>query len=368
MKLKKLYLKNGLTGWNVGEVIFDNLTLLVGASGVGKTQILHALSSLARIAQGTSNNGIEWSLTFEQNGLSYTWSGAFETILSDSEDVFNFKEQKYKILQESLLVGENEIIRRNLEQLVYMGKPTVKLDASQSAIELLKAEENVAPVANGFRHLYQLTTEESLGISISPYLKTNEESLDLRAIKDKEHLTPFDKLFLLKKNKLVEFEEIAEKFEEIFPLVEEIDFAIGSYFNERPFPILKIKEKNVDSWILQPNISSGMHRTLVQIITLALADDGDVILIDEFENGLGVNCINQLADLILEPDADIQVVMTSHHPYIINAIPFNKWKIVTREASSVKVHTAAELKIGLHSKHDAFMQLIQTSAYKTGML
>lgn len=367
MKLKKLYFKNGLTGWNVEEVNFDNLTLLVGASGVGKTQILRALSSLARIAQGKSENGIEWSLTFEQDGLNYTWSGAFETILSDLEDVFNFKEQKYKILQESLLVGENEIIRRNPEQLVYMGKPTVKLDASQSVIELLEAEENVLPVARGFRHLYQLTTE-SLGISISPYLKTNEEPLDLRAIKDKKFLTPFDKLFLLKKNKLVEFEEIAEKFKEIFPLVEEIDFAIGSYFNERPFPILKIKEKNVDSWILQPNISSGMHRTLVQVITLVLADDGDVILIDEFENGLGVNCINQLADLILEPDADIQVVMTSHHPYIINAIPFNKWKVVTREASCVKVHTAAELNIGLRSKHDAFMQLIQTSAYKTGIL
>lgn len=367
MKLKKLFYKNNLTGWNVEEVKFDNLTLLVGASGVGKTQILHALSSLARIAQGDSENGIEWELSFVQNGIGYIWAGKFEIVTSDIEDVYNFKAQTYKILQESLLVGEEEIIRRDQDQLMFGGKPTVKLDACKSAIELLKAEEEMAPVYRGFKHLYQLTTDR-LGISLSPYLKKNEDVADLGTIKEQELLNPFDKLFLLKRNNLPEFNVIKEQFMEIFPLVEEIDFAVGSFFNEKPFPILKIKEKNVDSWILQPNISSGMRRTLAQIITLVLADDGDIVLIDEFENGLGVNCINQLAELILDPDSDIQVIMTSHHPYIINAIPFNKWKVVTREASNVSVHTAAELNIGQHSKHDAFMQLIQTSAYKTGVL
>lgn len=367
MKLKNLFFRNNLTGWNVKDVRFDNLTLLVGASGVGKTQILHALSSLSRVAQGDSENGIEWELSFEQNGVNYIWAGKFETVESDVEDVFNFKAQTYKLLQESLLVGEEELICRDQDRLMFGGKPTVRLDACKSAIELLKAEEEMAPVHRGFKHLYQLTTDR-LGISLSPYLKKNEEVVDLGKIKELEVLNPFDKLFLLRRNNLPEFDVIKEQFMEIFPLVEGIDFAVGSFFNGKPFPILKIKEKNVDSWILQPNISSGMRRTLAQIITLVLADDGDIVLIDEFENGLGVNCINQLAELILDPDSDIQVIMTSHHPYIINAIPFNKWKVVTRVASHVSVHTAAELNIGQHSKHDAFMQLIQTSAYKTGML
>lgn len=119
-------------------------------------------------------------------------------------------------------------------------------------------------------------------------------------------------------------------------------------------------------WINQSDISAGMMRTLLQIITLVLANDGDVIMIDEFENGLGVNCINELADLIMEPEADIQVVMTSHHPYIINAIPVKDWKILTRNGSDVHVHTAEELHIGEHSKHEAFMQLLQTPEYRTG--
>ena len=367
MKLKRLYFKNNLTGWNVRKVEFDYLTLLVGASGVGKTQILHALSSLARIAQGDSENGVEWEVMFELNGKEYTWAGEFETVKSDAEDVYNFKQSKYNILRETLVADLKKIVCRNSEELVYNDKPTVKLDSSKSAIELLKAEDFIAPVAKSFHHLYQLQVG-NIGISMSPIVHNMEEKLDLKSIKEKAALAPFDKLFLLKKNKLQEFEDIKKQFIEIFPLVEDVDFAIATYFNDVPFPILKIKEKDVDSWILQPNISSGMRRTLAQIVTLALADNGDVILIDEFENGLGVNCINQLAELILDPDADIQVIMTSHHPYIINTIPFNKWKVVTRKASDVSVHTAAELNIGIHSKHEAFMQLIQTSAYKTGVL
>lgn len=367
MKLKRLYFKNKLTGWRVKEVDFDNLTLLVGASGVGKTQILQALSSLAKIARGDSANGAEWELVFGLDGKEYTWAGEFEAVKSDAEIVYNFKHPKYNMLQESLTVDSKQIVSRHAEQLVYNDAPTVKLDTSKSVIDLLKAEDLIAPVAKGFHRLYQLQGND-IGITISPVTSDTETPLGLNAIKEKAFLSPFDKLFLLKKNNLQEFGFVKQQFMEIFPLVEDVDFAITTFFNELPLPVLKIKERNVDSWILQPNISAGMRKTLAQIVTLALADDGDVILIDEFENGLGVNCINQLAELILDPEADVQVIMTSHHPYIINTIPFNKWKVVTRRASDVSVHTAAELNIGNHSRHEAFMQLIQTSAYKTGIL
>lgn len=368
MKLKRLYFRNNLTGWNVKNVDFDNLTLLVGASGVGKTQILHALSSLAKIAKGDSVNGAVWNVVFELDGKEYTWAGEFETATSDIEDVSNIKHPKYNIIRETLVQKTlQEIIRRDSEQLIYKGTPTVKLDSTKSAIELLKEEDLVLPVFNGFVHLYELRADD-IKIRISPVMSRAEEIYDLKAIKERTTLSSFEKLFLLKKNNLQEFDAVKEQFKEIFPLVEDVDFSIAPLFNDVSLPVLKIKEKNVDSWILQPNISAGMRRTLAQIVTLALADDGDVILIDEFENGLGVNCINQLAELVLDPEADIQVVMTSHHPYIINTIPFNKWKVVTRRASDVSVHTAAELNIGNRSRHEAFMQLIQTSAYKTGTL
>nr|WP_293102352.1 hypothetical protein [Okeania sp. SIO2F4] len=53
------------------------------------------------------------------------------------------------------------------------------------------------------------------------------------------------------------------------------------------------------NWILSPHISSGMLKTLMYISELYLSPEGSVILIDEFENSLGVNCLDSVTDLIL---------------------------------------------------------------------
>ena len=369
MRLRKLFYKNNTTGWNVNEVRFDRLTLLVGASGVGKTQILRAINSLKTIANGHSVNGAEWEVEFVENGASYSWSGCFDKLKPKIEDIYHFTETDCAVLRETLLVDNRIVIERNNSVITYEGNPTVKLDANKSVVDLLKEEENVAPVANAFQKIYYFLDSDESGLKISPSVDVAQKAkLNVKQVKKQKGLSPFEKLFLLKINGLEEYQCILDDFKSIFPLVEDIDFAIGAFFNDLTIPILKIKEKDVDSWIFQQDVSSGMLRTLSQIVMLTLADSGDVFLIDEFENGLGVNCINQLADLVMNPSEDIQVIMTSHHPYIINTIPFECWKIVTRSGCDVTVHSADELNIGIRSKHEAFMQLLQSNAYKTGRL
>ena len=183
-----------------------------------------------------------------------------------------------------------------------------------------------------------------------------------------ERIPSLLKLYLLYKEQNDIFEDIENMFKKIFPLVEKIEFEIKDVNNRETMPILKIKERDVERWIYQESISSGMFRTLLQIIMISIAEDGDIILIDEFENSLGVNCIDSVADMVRFPNNDIQFIITSHHPYIINNIDFKNWKIVTRNGSRVSVHSPEELHIGHHSKHDAFIQLIQTDAYQKGIL
>lgn len=368
MKIRTLSFKNNVSGWNVKNIHFDNLTLFVGASGVGKTQILRAIGSLKKIVNGDSVNGAEWAIEFEENGIIYCWKGAFNALETSLEDIYHFKNSEAVVLYETLEINSKTIIDRKKTEIEYDGKPIVKLDANKSAISLLKEEELISPVLNAFRKVQILNSNES-GLILTPSINEKRKAkLDIREIKNEKNLSAIEKLFLLKVNKLQEFDDIFQNFKEIFPLVEDLDFAIGSFFNDLACPILKIKENGVKSWIFQPDISSGMLRTLSQITMLTLAEDGDVFLIDEFENGLGVNCINQLAEMIMYPMEDVQVIMTSHHPYIINTIPFECWKIVTRSASDVTIHTAEEFNIGDHSHHEAFMQLIQSSAYKKGSL
>lgn len=366
MRIKSITYIDHLTGWNIQDLKFDYLTLLVGASGVGKTKILRAILDVAKIARGKSCNGVEWKVTFEQASLEYIWSGQFELTPEDDVNFFEKGENNYIILKEELICGGQRVVERDKNKLLFLGNETVKLDAAQSVIVLLKEEPIIKPVTSAFIQIYQLENANE-GIRVSPSLsKKREQIKDILSVHDSRFLLPVEKLFVLHKNGLQEFNDIKSIFMNIFPLVEDIDFTKERFFDGTVIPLLKIKEKGVSSWIMQNEISSGMFRTLSQITILVLAQDGDVILIDEFENGLGVNCIDRLAEQIIEPEKDVQVIMTSHHPYIINNIPFKRWKIVTRTTSDVSVLSADDLKIGEHSKHEAFMQLIQTKAFKTG--
>jgi AAA15 family ATPase/GTPase len=99
-----------------------------------------------------------------------------------------------------------------------------------------------------------------------------------------------------------------------------------------------------------------MFKTLMYISQLYLSPNNSVILIDEFENSLGVNCIDSVTELILN-NQNSQFIITSHHPYIINNISPAFWKIVTRQGSLVTVKNAQDFHIS-NSRQKAFIDLI----------
>jgi len=106
----------------------------------------------------------------------------------------------------------------------------------------------------------------------------------------------------------------------------------------------------------------------MHLIELALAPDGTVVLIDEIENSLGLNCLPQLSEYFLERSRDLQFIITSHHPYIINAIPPEQWRVVTREGSEVTVRDRSSI-IGLQtlSAQDSFTLLTNLDEYREGI-
>ncbi len=79
----------------------------------------------------------------------------------------------------------------------------------------------------------------------------------------------------------------------------------------------------------------------MHIAELYLCSDSTLILIDEFENSLGINCIDELTNSIVTAERNLQFIITSHHPYIINNIDYTHWKVVTRKAGAVVAHSAS---------------------------
>lgn len=368
MRIKRFSYKDNITGWNINDIEFSKFTLLVGASGVGKTLILKAIQTLAAIARGRSGNGIEWNVLFSIKGVDYEWSGAFTPDESEYARMIRKKNPSIPVVYESLRKGTETLVSRDSNGILFRDIRTVKLEATKSIIALLKEEDEIHPIYDAFQNITKLDNTMSR-VSFSAGSVFDQAKVEtFEDVRRMRFLYPIDKLFMLFKFNLPEFEEIKKDFHSVFPSVTDIRFTIENVLEDVSSPVLQIKEEGVEPWILYQNISSGMLRTLSQMVLLKLAHGGDVVLIDEFENSLGVNCIDQVAESILDLDDDVQFIITSHHPYIINSIGYEKWKIVTRQGSDVTVHTAEELGIGAHSNHEKFMQLVQLSAYKTGKL
>ena len=121
----------------------------------------------------------------------------------------------------------------------------------------------------------------------------------------------------------------------------------------------EIQENGLEDWIPQQRISSGMFRTLIFLIEVISAPKESVILIDEFENSLGINCMAELTDFLLDKSPDVQFILTSHHPYIINNIPWKTWQIVSKSGNKVRVKKASDIPaLDTASSLDKFTQLI----------
>jgi predicted ATPase len=380
MRISNLTYKDKALKWELEKAEFETLTLLVGASGVGKTQILNSILKLKGIANGKSISGIYWKIQFETlNGNNYLWEGEFENkgdVDYDDNDDDEIKRNKPSILFEILtLNNEHQIINRTPEFILFNGSKTVKLPNQQSVIYLLKEEELVKPAFEGFgKILFSDQTEstrEAYRIKFSDTQKLLKSIKNIRQIQESKEDIRI-KLFLAYKNAPKVFEIIRERYIGIFPQVEDIkvepldqdDDDVPFFYKEYPF--IQIKEKGIDKWIKQHNISSGMFRSLIHISEIYLCNEGSVFLIDEFENSLGINCINELTNDILSSKRKTQFIITSHHPYIINNVDYTYWKLVTRTKGVVKTHKPEKFKIG-KSKHDAFMQLIQLEQYQTGL-
>ena len=377
MKIKSLTYKNYLREWEFDEVQFDNLTLLVGISGVGKTQILKSIIELKKIAFGEQSNGIEWEINFESSSdINFKWIGKFEVIekINDSNFIFSDedeekKREKPKILFEKLYKNDILIIDRNAEITLFKGNKMPKFDASESIIKILKEEDEIKPAYEAFQKVIfrdHTTNETSLRIRRPDFVEKAKEKIKNLADLRNSNFDTFDKFLLVKSIDSELYDEIKERFIDVFNQVE--DLSIEPNTEDYPFAVttVRIKEHGVNKWIDQEKISSGMMRTLRHICEMFLRSDGTLILIDEFENSLGLNCINVLSNDLLSENRRLQFIATSHHPYVIDKIPHTCWKIVTRYAGKIHVYGTEKFELE-KSSHENFVKVANLPQYREGI-
>jgi AAA domain, putative AbiEii toxin, Type IV TA system len=400
MRIEKLYYRNHVTGWELSTMEFGDVNLLVGVSGVGKTKILEVIRSLQEIALISTRiysnsflNGGEWDVTFSTSSdTQYRWCGKFNTFknvyASNESWSSTFKniytsdessempdsriEQNEPEIEVERLYLNEKIIASRIDGITKFEEiRTPKLPPSESLLKIFRAEEKIIPLIDGLLLIIDSqvqSPERWTSSSVSNRIK----GLSLSDIRN-ENGTLMDRIGLLEINHREIFNQIKADFISVFSqvedfkiIIEQLRFGWTVSDETRPVFSLELKEIGVDRWITQSNLSMGMLKTLAHIVEIYLLAEGSILLIDEFENSLGVNCIDVVTEL-LNDRKDIQFIITSHHPYIINKIPMQYWKIITRKGSIVTATDATDYEELSGSRHKLFTQLINLPDYTEGI-
>jgi predicted ATPase len=371
MKIQSFKFSNHKENWHIKEVKFEDLNLLVGGSGVGKTRILKALNLICDIAKGRNRNldDLEWSINFSHLGQNYRWELKSSSI--KNEEIFiNLNEsEQTEIVYEKLVRydddSEIEILLRSGLDSKFNNEKLPKLKRTESAITLLSEEDLIIPVRQAFKQLifnFETRQKWMIGLGYDPAKMELLDEIKLNAYDFQEYFAgdpPVLKAFCLQKFFPHLFNEIKEYYIDIFPELKDVRVSSKRDSDGDFLLFFEIQENGLEDWIPQQRISSGMFRTLIFLIEVISAPKESVILIDEFENSLGINCMAELTDFLLDKSPDVQFILTSHHPYIINNIPWKTWQIVSKSGNKVRVKKASDIPaLDTASSLDKFTQLI----------
>jgi hypothetical protein len=379
--------------WYLNEVSFSDFNLLVGVSGVGKTQILNALGSIKSAATGNAgrSNGCKWRIKLQSEGSVFVWEAEvslvprapIEEILA--EDVGQDSSTKCYFLSERIIRNNHDVlVKRTENDFEFNNTKLPKLKNTESAINLLRDEDAINPLYKAFKNvMFSDVPASAAPYGFVPFDEKRFKSIStkynsIEALRGATDIPILLKAYILQESFVEEFNQIKQDYRDIFPSVCDIRFGKLSdldpdsedYFPMFPSSWLSVgvKEDQVDKWITGPRLSSGMHRTLIHLVELAMAPQSTVIVIDEFENSLGVNCLPDVTNRLMERSRDLQFIVTSHHPYIINNVPTTKWRVVTRKGRTVTVLNENQIAaLKGDSVQDKFVRLINAQEFEEGI-
>lgn len=387
MFLKKFSFEEKFPSWKIDNLDIENITLLVGASGVGKTKIINGIRALRAMANGYSPNGIKWKAEFVADcGSSVVWEGETALDKDDEEtrsnttlfapsDPFYFRENndkdEHEFLNEKIFLDSSLFASRQGNIVEITGHNESKILKTKSLLYFLGEEDEIKQIVNIINKIEIISSNSHYAFVDQNCLKKLSNS----TFSDLCHNSSMDigdKLLYIYTNLPEEFKSIEQSFVSIFQFVEKLRFyAPDESVGERSryltgIHVLQLKECNSEEWISVNEFSSGMLKVLNFITALKLSPHNSIFLIDEFENSFGLNCINEITEEILDNVNSHQFIMSSHHPYIINKIPYEHWRLVTRAGGIVQA-TGVENLISSKSKHEAFLQLINMKDFSEGI-
>ena len=346
--------------WEFEEAKLKRVNLIVGASGSGKSRYLNSVFNVSSfIVHGQPYRPGYWKLTVQTEHHEYLWE------YDGSENQVKRESVKRKPIDSS--DEPEELIDRTSDSFLFRGKELPRLQRDKPGVTLLKEEDVINPLHETFARMQRRKFHDE---GLRDALSLQDVSKELSSLSKSDEgilglwkLAPAlsAKLFLLKKKFPIKYKLAVETFVQIFPSIRECEIRINS---PGQVPVFLIKEEKINRNIPVLELSSGMQKVLLIITDIISLPKGSIYMVDEYENSLGINAIDFLPGFLADHGTDVQFLVTTHHPYLINSMPIKTWRVFHRSGSKVSIKDGAELeeKYG-KSKQKAFIQLINDPFY-----
>jgi len=332
MKLKSLYYiehKGTPAEWELKEFQLHDIDLFVAKNATGKSRTLSVINSLSLLlSKNIKFSNCLFSATFEDND---------DTI----EYLIEFATQSIK--QERLTKNEQVLISRNESGDASIWYEGLQKDVSTrlplNDIAILRKDQIQHPYLTILTDWGLNSVQYQFGSGMGKETQTVFQNNPNGIIEEPD----------LKNGELVihRFKVGVELFGKSFIESIKIDMEILGYFlddiklgnSDIPATNAKciyVKEKDINNYIIQQQLSQGMFRALSLLINIAYIQFKELkgcILIDDIGEGLDFDRSSALIKMLVKKSKNsfTQLFMTTNDRYVMNEVSLDYWNVIVRD-------------------------------------
>ncbi|MGL6074446.1 MAG: AAA family ATPase [Fimbriiglobus sp.] len=356
MKLIRMSFHDHDAKWGFKNLVFDpHVTLVVGATGVGKTRLLEAIEYPKQILRSAiQKSNVKFDIDFCHEGKTYRW--VFSSLQKSASGPSFLG---HGITEEDFFVnGKVVCTRRGSDIFINQVKePFVLSSGFSAAIGLEEAFIPIETFCGIFNpnEVHEVLDLKSLNLFLSP---ENSDLNNCRFDLKTPMLSGIQKLILTHHFNFSAFKEIEEIYCSIFPSISKISVP------DEKEPTFQFTDSKTGVDFGIERLSNGMRKTLEMLLRIKLNHEDIMLLIDEIEAGLGANCLNAIVGEI-QDDRNKQYIITSHHHYVLNHFPLASLRVMAREGVEARFYNSDDLKLG-KSRHEAYTLLLNNDTFLEG--
>lgn len=342
--------------WAIKNLSFGPVNLIVGKNASGKSRLLSVIASLASSVSGRA-----------PMFSSGSWEAKFERYRGEAleQQAFNVSYKDNKVFEERFWIKNSLVLERKEtgEGFVLKRKSTERVRYKVQPNQLMSVVRN-----DPFQHP-QLESLQKWGRSACLYRFGSDFGKGNLTVGSQPALDPSTMLefSVMPDDVSSVFLRSIERFGDRFKLAILSDMEALGYLcddvtlvpmnevhiNGNAPMAIAIKERNVQCYVRQSELSQGMYRALALLIQFNASvlwtqafmvgrtpklGDSPLLIVDDIGEGLDHERSRALIELLIEKCLahNIQLIMSSNDRYVMNFVPLQYWTVLQRTGSIVK--------------------------------